>query len=235
MEFPRVVAFGAHAFDVEVTAGGLLAKLGRQGSHITIVHMTLGESGHRAPGQTSTYASQKREEAKRSAALLGAGVRVLEYPDARLPNDDDAKLAVCDLIREMRPDLVLTHWEGSWHKDHRNAHELVMDGLFFAGLPSLERERPACGVRAVLYPENWEDPVGFVPRHYEDITDVYQQWLEAIDVYAISHGGFAGFPYRDYYTSLARVRGCEIGVRYAEAFMTAEPARLQLINNFIGR
>jgi LmbE family N-acetylglucosaminyl deacetylase len=235
MEFARAVAFGAHAFDVEVTAGGLLARLSQQGSEITIVHMTLGEKGHPRPGHAGLYADQKQIEAERAATLLGAAIRVLGYEDARLPNDDEAKLAVCDLIRELRPELVLTHWHGSWHKDHRHAHELVMDGLFLAGLPGLSRERPAAAVRAVLFPENWEDPIGFAPQHYEDITDCYQQWLNAIDAYALSRSGLAAFPYRDYYTSLARVRGVQAGVKYAEAFMTVEPLRLQLINNFLGK
>ena len=235
MEFARVVAFGAHAFDVEVTAGGLLAKLSRHGSEITIVHMTLGEMGSPVPGQAGAYAAQKQGEAQRSAALIGAVIRVLGYEDTRLPNDDGAKLAVCDLIRELRPDLVLTHWQGSWHKDHRSAHELVMDGLFLAGLPGLARDRPATSVRAVWFPENWEDPIGFVPQYYEDISGAYDQWLGAIDAYALSRSDLAAFPYRDYYTALARVRGCQVGVRYAEAFMTVEPLRIQLINNFVAK
>jgi len=235
MEFARVVAFGAHAFDVEVTAGGLLAKLSRQGSEITIVHMTLGEMGYPVPGQAGVYAAQKQSEAQRSAALIGAVIRVLGYEDTRLPNDEEAKLAVCDLLRELRPELVLTHWQGSWHKDHRAANELVMDGLFLAGLPGLARDRPATSVRAVWFPENWEDPIGFVPQHYEDISETYVQWLGAIDAYALSRTDLATFPYRDYHTALARVRGCQVGVRYAEAFMTVEPLRIQLINNFLAK
>ncbi len=228
----RVVAFGAHAFDAEATAGGVLAKLRRQGSEITIVHMTLGERGYRVGGRTGAYAGQKKSEAERSALVLGATVRVLEYEDTHLPDDDEAKLAICDLLREFRPDLVFTHWKGSWHKDHRTAHELVMDGCFFAALPGVQRTRPAWAVSEVWFPENWEDPVDFRPQHYEDISDTYDQWLEAMDAYALARENLAAFPYRDFYTSLARVRGCQAGVRYAQAFMVAEPLRMRFYNQF---
>lgn len=228
---PRVVAFGAHAFDAEATTGGVLAKLSRQGSDITIVHMTLGERGHRVAG-ADAYAGQKKSEAERSAELLGAKVRMLDYEDTQLPNDEAAKMVMCDLLRELRPDLVFTHWEGSWHKDHRHANELVMDGCFYAALPGVQRSRPAWAVSSVLFPENWEDPVDFRPQHFEDISDTYDRWVEALDAYALARENLAAFPYRDFYTSLARVRGCQAGVRYAQAFMVAEPLRMRFYNQF---
>jgi N-acetylglucosamine malate deacetylase 1 len=194
--------------------------------------MTLGERGHRVTGRTDAYADQKKAEAERSASLLGARVRMLEYGDTRLPNDDETKLAICDLLRELRPDLVFTHWQGSWHKDHRNAHELVMDGCFYAALPGVQRSHPAWAVSRVMFPENWEDPVDFRPQHYEDISDTYERWVEALDAYALSRENLAAFPYRDFYTSLARVRGCQAGVRYAQAFMVAEPLRMRFYNQF---
>ena len=233
MKFARVVAFGAHAFDAEVTTGGLLAKLSREGSAVTIVHMTLGERGHRQTKKTTAYAGQKKTEAERAAALLGATVRVLKYEDTALPNDDETKLSICDLIRELRPDLVITHWQGSWHKDHRNAHEIVMDALFYGALPGVQRKMPAWAVSQVLFPENWEDPIGFTPQLYEDISDSYGQWIEAIDAYALSREGLAAFPYRDFYTSLVRLRGCQAGVKYAQAFMIADPLRMRFYNQFL--
>jgi len=156
--------------------------------------------------------------------MLGAEFRVLPYKDGELEADREAKLAVCDIIRELRPQVVVTHWKGSYHRDHSNAHEIVKDAIYFASLPGLERGLPQHYVGSLYFYENWEDPLDFKPKIYVDFSDHFDRWCEAILVHEFIRGrGLpSDYPYADYYRALARIRGIEAGFKYAQAFMANE-------------
>jgi len=216
-ERAHLAVFGAHVGDSELAAGAIVAKYSRAGHRATIVHMTMGERGHPSLSG-SEYAEQKRREALESARVLGADVRFMGYRDGELPVSEEAKLQVCDLVRELKPNVVLTHWEGSYHKDHKAASLNVQDGLFYAGLRPFERRLPAHGASLYFF-ENWEDPLGFELDIYVDVSEVFETYLEAMGRHEFAKGVFSGFPYIEYYRALARVRGAEAGCTQAVAFM----------------
>jgi LmbE family N-acetylglucosaminyl deacetylase len=122
-----------------------------------MVHLTPGEKGNvkMAPEQ---YREQRIKEAEAAANILGAESIILDYKDGELPLTDSAKFTICDLTRRIKPDIVITHWKGSFHRDHRICHDLVMEGTFWAALPGIKRELPAHQIAALYYAENWEDP-----------------------------------------------------------------------------
>ena len=204
-----VLAIGAHAADMELTVGMLMARYADEGHRVTFLHLTMGEKGH-ARLSAQAYAEEKREAATKIATELGAEARFMIYGDGELPESEEVKLAVADIIREVRPRVIIANWQGSIHRDHRRAHHIFFDARFLAGLSRLERARGAAvWVPHLLFAENWEDMDGFRPDIYFDTTLTYSRWLKAMDHYEIwrdpSVGGFA---YRDYYTSLSRMRGC---------------------------
>ena len=108
----HLCVIGAHIGDAEITAGGVVCKYTAAGHKATLVHLTPGEKGN--PRLSSeVYRKQKIKEAEESAKIMGAEVRVLEYKDGELPNTEEAKLRICDLVREIKPDIVITHWKGT--------------------------------------------------------------------------------------------------------------------------
>lgn len=203
----RILTIGAHAADQELAAGLIIAKYTRAGHHCTVLSLTPGEKGHPRLS-AAEYAAQKRREAEACCKKLGAETIILDYRDGELPYNDEVALQVCDIIREIRPDVVITHWQNSIHKDHRSAHRIAMDALFYAGLTRLERARPAHWVPRVYFSENWEDMEGYEPDIYVEIDEeTFQQYCDALAEFELWHGG-TGWPYADYYKSLARLRGC---------------------------
>lgn len=220
----RLLAIGAHAGDMEFTAGAVIAKYTAAGHGAFLLHLTPGEKGHPLLGPAD-YARQKIEEAQRAAAVLGAEVRFLPYRDAELPLNEEVKLAICDVIREVKPDIVITHWGGSIHPDHERTYLNVRDALLYAALPGIPRPLPPHRVRGVYYAENWEDPYGFEPEVYVDTASSFDTWLKAAAQYELFRGGVSDFRYADYYQSLAVMRGCLSGFRYACAFMRPGEAR----------
>ncbi|MEA3431182.1 MAG: PIG-L family deacetylase [candidate division WOR-3 bacterium] len=217
----RIVVFGAHIGDAEITCGHVIAKYINAGHRATIVHLTPGEKGN-SELPPEEYKNQKIEEAESSAKILGCNLKVLSYRDGELPLNEEVKLEICDLIRELKPDIVLTHWKGSFHKDHINTHFNVVEGIFYAALQGIKRKLPAWGVSNLYFADNWEDAIDFVPNICLDITNTYQTWLEAISKHALFRGEIASFPYREYYEALSIVRGARAGFKHAACFMIPE-------------
>ncbi|MGW0805039.1 PIG-L deacetylase family protein [Nonomuraea sp. NPDC002799] len=221
----HVLAIGAHAGDLDLTAGAVLAQHVLAGDRATLLHLTLGERGH--PRMSlADYAAQKRAEAETFAAAIGAGVRFLDYEDGLLPEDEEVKLRVGDLIRELRPDVILTHWSASIHKDHARTHRIVEDARFYGGLKTLERELPAYWASELYYADNWEDAAGFTPDVFVELSEeAYELWSQAITGYAYARGETYGFPYVEYYRALTIVRGAPAGFGRAQAFAAPKGSR----------
>jgi LmbE family N-acetylglucosaminyl deacetylase len=214
----HILAVGAHAADMEFTAGAAILAYTRAGHTATLLHLTPGEKGHPRmdPAQ---YAVQKRAEAEEAARRLNARVRFLDYKDAELLVEEPVARAIAAVIREERPDILITHPPHSIHSDHANCHHNVMRAWFLAELPGLDFPHPPHVVPRVYFAENWEDMEGYVPDTYVDVTDVFDDWIDAAAAYELFRGGISSFRYQDYYRALAVMRGCLGGAAKAVSFM----------------
>jgi LmbE family N-acetylglucosaminyl deacetylase len=213
-----ILAIGAHAGDMELTSGAVLALHAQQGDRVVILHLTLGEGGHprRDP---AAYAVQKRREAEAAARVLGAEVRFAPYEDGQIPDTEPSRRYVAEVIRQVRPTHIITHWKQSIHKDHATAHRIVVDAVLLAALEGVELQEPAYrGVRGIYFAENWEDAEGFEPYLYIDVSDAEPTWRQAIREYEFTGAAFSGFAYRQYYEALHALRGAQIGRSHAVAF-----------------
>ena len=229
---PRtLLAIGAHAGDMELSAGALLAHQVKLGDRVVILHLTLGEGGNPSMSPKE-YGAQKRTEALAAAKALGAEVMFGPYADGMLPNDDAARKYVAGVIRELKPAFLITHWKNSIHKDHANTHAIVVDAVLLAELEAVETGRPPyLGVRGIYYAENWEDPEGFQPYLFVDTSGEFAQWQRAVRAYQFVRGGISTFAYFDYYSSLARMRGAVAGREYAVALDVDEPAKKVIVDS----
>lgn len=213
----RIVAVGAHAADVEFAAGGALLKHAQQGWDVHIIHLTLGEKGS-GTLSAAEYGAQKRREAEAAAAIMHATPHFFPYADGELPITDEIAREMALLLRRLQPQVILTHWPGSIHLDHTNAHHLTLRARFMAAIRHFELEGlPRLGPCRVYYTDNWEDPVDFRPYVFVDISGVMAGWEKAAKSYAIGRGE-GGFPYWDWYEARTRTHGILRGVRHAQAF-----------------
>ena len=213
-----IMAIAAHPGDAFFSMGASVALQSHIGGQAVFVSLSLGERGS-ATVPPAEYGRLQREAAERAAGILRSQAAFLEYQDGQIPESEEAKLAVGDLIREYKPGVVLTHWRGSWHKDHQACYRITNDAIFYAGLPALARKRPAHTVGKLFFAENWEDAEGFTADTYLDISPAFDRWLEACAAFPMWRGE-TGFRYNDYYRSLAVARGCLSGFRYAAALMS---------------
>lgn len=226
-----ILSIGAHAGDAEIASGIALAHEVNAGRKVAVCHLTLGEKGH--PNMPSAdYAKKKREEAEAAASVIGAQVYFLPYEDGLLPVNDEVKFAIADIIRECRPNLIITHHSKSIHKDHVNCHLNVPDAVFYAAVNGFASDKEPHHCPRVLFAENWEDREGFVPEVILEVDDDdIGLWREMVSKYALFRGEVISFPYVEYYEKLARLRGIENYCRYAAAFGRPESQRRQRVRS----
>lgn len=212
-----ILAVGAHAGDMEVAAGALLAKHIGAGDRVVLVHLTLGEGGNPKLSPVE-YGAQKRREAENAAKVLGAEVVFGPFKDGQLAEDNASRLFLVDVIRRVKPTHLITHWEKSLHPDHEAAHSITNAALLMASLPGVETEFPAHrGVRGLYYTDNWEDDEGFEPYITLDISREMGVWEKCVTQYEFIRGGISTFPYLEYYRALAKVRGARNGFEFGES------------------
>lgn len=214
----HLMVVGGHISDPENMAGALMLKHKRAGWDVTIVAATPGEKGHPTL-PPEEYIKMRYADAEASARFIGANLEILPYKDGELPVNEESTWMIADLIRQYRPTVILTHWNGSFHQDHNNTHEIVMKSLFKAGLPAFKREHPHHAVRAVLFPENWEDMEGYSADIYVDVSNVFDDYLELLKTHALMRENYASFRYYDYYEALGRTRGALSGFDRAVTLM----------------
>jgi LmbE family N-acetylglucosaminyl deacetylase len=216
-----ILAIGGHIGDMELTAGMALAKHALEGAHIVTLALTAGEKGAPAGRDIAEYRKQKVQEAQTFAEMLHGEAIVFDYPDGELPDNDDVRFQVCDVIRKVRPNILITHYKSSMHKDHDNTHKIVKDARFYASLPGFVRKDAPFFAGRFYYAENWEDAVDFKPYIFVDTTKGYELWKKAVATHWFVTGS-TSFPYLEYYDHLSRVRGIESRKGRAECFMIPE-------------
>jgi LmbE family N-acetylglucosaminyl deacetylase len=227
-----ILAVDAHICD-EVAYGMALAAHVRQGKKVAMLHLTPGEKGHPTLSPEE-YAKMKHAEAQEAAAVFGAELYTLDYKDGELPVSDAVQFGICDVIRACKPKVLLTHWQGSIHKDHTNCALNIPNAIFYAAIKGFQRAAPPHWVPRLHFAENWEDKEGFEPELYLEVTEEdIALWETAMLKYALFRGGVSRFPYMDYYRAQARVRGCEIGYQYAVAFAVPPASRRRKVTTLL--
>lgn len=210
----HLLVIGAHIGDGEITGGLIATKYAQAGHRVTMLHLTAGECGN-PKLHHAEYRKQRVREAKAAAEIFGANdCIVLDHADGRLNVDEPTILEVCDLIRQLKPDIIVGHWRGSFHRDHRNAYEIMMEASFLAALPAIERKEPAHLIKGMYYLENWEDLEEYQPDLWLDVSEALPIWKRACEKHQLLRGEIS-FDYLHYYIGLAAKRGAEVGVKYA--------------------
>jgi bacillithiol biosynthesis deacetylase BshB1 len=220
----------AHPDDAELAMGGTLAREAAQGRRIALVDLTRGEAGSRGTPEI------RAAEAEAAARVLGAAHREsLGLPDARLTPAPDARDAVVEALRRLRPRVVLLqHWEQR-HPDHAAASRLVYDAAFVAGL---RRYRPELGdafrPSKLVYALPTTEDAPVAPSFVVDITASFETKMRAIAAFESQFrpgpGESGELPldrFREHVELAARRSGQRIRVRYGEAFVTREPVLVQ--------
>ncbi len=128
-----ILAIGAHPDDIELSCGGTIAKLVKDGHKVGLADITQGELGTR--GSKGIRA----KEALAAAKILGVVTRRnLKIPDGNIELNRTNLKKVITLIRELRPKVLIIPHSVERHPDHVHAHRLCKEAWFYSGLRKIQ-------------------------------------------------------------------------------------------------
>lgn len=224
-----VLAIGAHPDDIEIFAGGTLARIVRIGGRIGLLHLSRGEAGTRGTPQI------RLEEARAAASVLGADfVRVLEIPDGQIQDIPPHREPIVHAIRETRPKLLLAPWIEDDHPDHAATGQLAKACWYLSGIRNAHpgEHPPHRPGQLWFYPSHEPlDATCLVPLEQSDVD----RKIASIQAYRSQFDpNYPGAPQTristpEFHESLvARLRtyGAQIQTTFAEAFRGMHPHRI---------
>jgi LmbE family N-acetylglucosaminyl deacetylase len=228
----RVLAIGAHPDDIEFGCGASLAKWADAGAEVHLCICTDGAKGTwDREADLATLAATREEEQRDAAKVLGvADVRFLRRIDGELVNDVATRAALCAAIRELTPDVVLSH--DPWlpyrlHPDHQAAGHLSVNAIVAARDPHFFPEQGLMPHRPdtlLLFEPARVDHLERAYQHLERKTDALlahrSQWRSTmgIDDTDVEQRDAQRATFVARVHEEARTAGLRGGVRAAEAF-----------------
>ena len=226
----NILAIHAHPDDLEILAGGTLAHLAARGHRIVMVTMTPGDCGsHELPADE--IAAVRLREAAASARRIGAEYHCAGFFDLAVFSDDPSRRRVTEILRQTRPDLILTASPVDYMADHEAASQLVRDACFGAPVPNYATGQPGAAPPTDAIPHLYfVDPLGSADREghavnpdfYVDVSATFETKKAMLAEHAsqrnwlLQHHGVD-----DYMLQMerwTRASGLRAGVELAEGF-----------------
>ena len=224
-----VVCVGAHPDDVEIGMGATIAGMTRAGHSVAIVDLTDGEP---TPAGTRTT---RLAEAAAAAERLGVRERrTLDLPNRSLFDTVEARAALAEVFRELRPRLVFGPYPLDAHPDHVAASQIVQAARFWAKLTKTDMSgEPHYPARLYRYMAVHLRLVR-EPAFVMDVTEHLEAKLDALARY---HSQFtantANSGLIERIEETARMWGGTIGTDAGEPFFTDEPVGIRSVDSLV--
>ncbi|WP_066369846.1 bacillithiol biosynthesis deacetylase BshB1 [Neobacillus fumarioli] len=224
----HILAFGAHADDVEIGMAGTIAKFALEGKKIGICELTDAELS------SNGNVRLRKEEAAKSAEILGVKVRMsLGLPDRGLFLQEEYIRKVAGVIRTYKPQVIFAPYHEDRHPDHGNCTKLVEEAVFSAGIKKFrtkEANEPRKVEKLYFYmingfhkPDFMINISEFIDRKIAALKAYKSQFVQTDDSVAtpLVNG------YIESVVARERMFGKLVNVDYAEGFKTKVPIVLQ--------
>jgi LmbE family N-acetylglucosaminyl deacetylase len=138
---PTVIAIAAHPDDIEFVMAGTLLLLGEAGWDLHYLNLSSGNLGSTTMTPART-ARVRRAEAQAAAKVLGATWHPPFCNDVEIFYDGRSLRRLGAIIREVAPDVVLTHAPQDYMEDHMITSRLAVTAAFVRAMPGY-RTTPA--------------------------------------------------------------------------------------------
>lgn len=222
-----VLAIAAHPDDIEMTCAGTILSLVAQGKTVAGVDLTRGELGTRGTPEI------RLQEAAEGARIMGLAAREnMGFRDAFFRNDEEHQIALIDVIRQFKPEIVLTNTPDDRHPDHGRAAELVADACFYAGLRQIKtvgKDGKPQEAHRPKFVYNFIQDRSLKPDFIVDITPYWEKKIASIKAYKSQffnpestepESYISGEPFMKFLESRTREHGHMIGAEFGEGFIS---------------
>tara|TARA_R110000744_G_scaffold202200_1_gene321179 strand:+ start:488 stop:1147 length:660 start_codon:yes stop_codon:yes gene_type:complete len=208
--YKNVLAIGAHPDDVEFGCFGTLKKHICKGDKVTICLMSNSNVKDATTGKFTRTRDTSISEASSAAEYIGAELIMLDYQDTEIPFNSNSVKQLEKIIVTKDINVIYTHWGGDTHQDHINtlnatlaASRMVDNVLCYEQVP-LPR---VC----MSYP---------IANYYVDISSTLNDKLKSCAYHKSQLKKYSDMEIDilDNVKTLARYRGNQSNIKYAEAF-----------------
>jgi bacillithiol biosynthesis deacetylase BshB1 len=220
-----VLAVGPHPDDLEITCGGTLAKLVRQGYRVGMIDLTSGEPTPRG--------SLEIRAAEAEAARLALGVQVrlnLDLPNRVLMDAPANRFALATAFRQLRPTIVIgaAGRTPAASPDHHQAHLLIEAARFYSQLTKWDDRFGNTTPYRIPFLAYAPFPFDAEVRHWHstfviDISDTFEAKLESIRCYHSQFDAERFERVKHGLTGHAISAGSRCGFAYGELFAMPGP------------
>lgn len=219
----NVLCVVAHPDDEFLGCGATLRRLRDEGHNIyTCVLCGAAEARHGGPD-----AEGLQRVAAEAANIIGVHESVRhEFRNIQFNTVPHLEMvrAIEEAVVRFRPDWVFTHHGHDLNVDHRICHETTIAAMM---LPQrLSSDLPPSQIKRVylfevLSSTDWAPPTvpAFQPNSFFDVCRTFQAKIAALDAF---EGALKPFPHsrsRENLRHLAHLRGAQVGLELAEAFV----------------
>lgn len=233
------LAVGAHPDDIEFLMSGTLMLLGEAGYQLHYMNVSNGSLGT-TEYDTTTIVDMRRREAMEAAASLGAEYHESICSDLDVFYDRSTLARLSSLMREVGPDILLTHSPVDYMEDHTNTCRLAVTAAFARGMPNFRVLPPRAAVfkNVTVYhaqPYSNHDPLRqlVMPDFYVDVTDREEAKVATLAKHVSQKRWLDESQGLDSYLNTMRDLDAEVG-RMSGRFQYAEGWRRHLHLGFCG-
>jgi len=217
----KILSIGAHPDDLELLCGGTLALYSKMGYEVFMCHVCDGSKG------SLVYSSEelvkiRMNEAIESAKLIGAKSIWGGLSDGEVVVDLDSRVKMIDVVRQTNPDVIITHHPNDYHSDHVNVSKLIFEATYLSNLKLWKTNYPPSDKIPILYYMDTLAGINFVPVEYVDISKTIDVKVEMVLKMKSQLGWLKEMHNtnaEEFIKTIARFRGYQAGVPYAEAFV----------------
>lgn len=231
----KILAFCAHPDDAEINCAGTLAKYIKRNDEVHIVNACRGDKGdyYKTPEEMGEI---RLTESQKAGKIIGAKVSSLNFGDAELEINHKNLETFVIKIREVNPDIIITHTPDDYHIDHVAVSKLVIDASFLVSVPHYcVKHKVMEHVPQVYFMEPYIG-LSFVPKEFVDITDTVDLKLKMLSCHKSQVEWLKSHDHMDildYVKTSGRYRGYQCGVQYAEGFQRLITALRSVPGNFL--
>ena len=174
------IAIGAHPDDIEFHMAGTLLLLGKAGYETHYLNLASGSCGSAEYGATALRAI-RATEGREAAKILGAHFHHSLSDDLEILYTLSLLRSLAAVIREVKPNVVLTHPPQDYMEDHANTCRLAVTAAFARGMPNFRTtpSRPVGDYEVTVYhsmPHGLRDQLGrrVVPGAFVNTAAVHK-------------------------------------------------------------
>lgn len=217
----RILAIGAHPDDAEIYWAGALARFVAAGAEVHLATVCRGDRGGAVP--PLELAAMRKFEATEAAKILGGHAHFLDLDDGGVDESEPVRDLFLSLLRRTRPELVITHSPTDYHDDHVKVAKVTWKTSWQAATAAYATAEPVLPKPPALFYADNLASIGFEPTHLVDISSQWPIKERMFGCHASQIARSATGRHRLHGTAeaMARLRGEQAGVAYAEGFRPA--------------